>query len=94
MQHLGTLTGTGAVRLGDEPIGTVHYTIRVYLVRHLPDGRGTIEADGGVLDRIMNAGTAATIELEDGGTVDVLISNWAALTELAEVRTAGSIPGF
>ena len=94
MRHLGTLERTGAVRLGDEPIGTVDYAINFYATPHLKDGQGTIEGGSAVLYKIMNAGVAATLELEGGDTVDFLISNWNIHEDRADIATTGPIPGF
>ena len=87
MQHLGTLTGTGNARLGEEYIGSVRYTINVSVSQQIKAGYGTIEAANAVLHKIMNAGVAATIDVEDGGTVDVLITKWDVTSGRAEVST-------
>lgn len=93
MQHLGSLTGTGYVRVGEERLGPVHYTIRVYQVRHLKDGRGDIEGENADLWKIANA-DQAVLELEENGTVTILIDHLNALGNRASIVTSGSIPGF
>ncbi len=93
MQHVGSLTGLGYVRIGEERVGPVHYTIRVYQERYLKDGRGKIKGESAVLHKIINA-ERAVLELEEGGTVTILIHRWDVLRDRADIRTSGPIPGF
>ena len=93
MRHLGTLSGTGQARIGDELVGPIGYTIRVYRDRNLKDGRGEITAEEPAIHKIFEAGSAI-LELEGGGSVEILVSHWDVMSGTADIRTSGPIPGY
>ena len=93
MKRLQTLTGTGYVHVGEERVSPVRYTLGVYQDRHLIDCRGDLEGENADLWKIANA-DEAVLELEDDGTVTILIDHWNALGNHASIVTGSPIPGF
>ena len=95
MRHLLSLSGTGHVRIGEESVGSVSYTIDAFEIEigGLKNGRGSVEAESAILHKIMNSRVTPTLELETGGTVDFLITNWNVASGIAHIATSGPIPG-
>lgn len=94
MTRLGTIKGTGQVLSGDEMLGEAEYSISVYESRNLKEARGHISADDDLLWAIFQLDGHATLRLEDGGSIDFLITNMAIGVGPAEIQVSGEVPGF
>ncbi len=94
MTHLGSLKGTGFLRIGDEGLEPVEYRIDVYRPRHLLEGRGFIRAAPGMIWEAYQSKDALTLQLEDGETLEIVIASVRAESGQANVVTSGPIPGY
>jgi hypothetical protein len=94
LKHLGTLHGTGDLRIADgkQNLGPVVYEIDGYARRALRSDNGRIEGSTDMLARAFRAG-AASIVLADGQVVDITLSD-PGDGPTAEVRISGCFPQF
>lgn len=90
---LGTLSGTGRLKLSNGKEGEAIYTIQVWKDHSgFKNARGTMEADEGLLFDAV--GNDATLELEGGGTVKLIVSNYPVGGGDCEFVVSGPVPGF
>lgn len=91
--RLGTIEGAGTVKVKGEAVGPANYWLEVTEERSLTAGRGTLDAEAKVLQRII-AGRGAELFLSDGGSVKIILSQWDVINGTAQFETSGPIPGF
>jgi hypothetical protein len=73
MTHMGRLTGTGRLAVGDKEIGPIKYVINVYHPRTFTEAMGTLNGDDAVILQAFGKDTVALI-LETGEPVAILIN--------------------
>ncbi len=93
MVHLGTIEGYGQIIAGGNDLGEVGYSISVFRPRQLTEARGHITGPGSILMAAMQA-RGATLRLEGGETVDVIVTNYRMPSDRAEIIVSGPVPGF
>ena len=93
MAYLGTIRGRATITVGDNDIGEVGYSISVFRPRQLTEARGHITGPGSILMAAMQA-RGATLRLEGGETVDVIVTNYRMPSDRAEIIVSGPVPGF
>ena len=93
MTHLGTLAGTGTLVIAEERLGGCRYHIEVFRPRQLIEARGWLEATRNTLARFMQA-REAILELENGGSIQILPTRTDQVRGTADSRVTGPIPGF
>lgn len=92
INHLGRLTGTGRLTAGATTIEDVRYEIDVLQDGYVRRGQGSLYGD---FFALMGAATPqAALELSDGSSVTVFLSQTDPVRGVAHIATSGPIPGF
>jgi hypothetical protein len=93
MKHIGKLTGTGRLAVGDKEIGPIKYVIDVYQPHAFTEATGTLNGDDAVILQALGKDTAALI-LETGEPVAILINQHSLGSGSARFIVSGPVPGF
>ncbi len=93
MTHLGTIEGYGQIIAGSNDLGEVGYSISVFQPRFMKEARGYITGPNKVLHAILQAGRVI-LALENGKTVDVIVTNYTMPGDRADITVYGRVPGF
>ncbi len=93
MKHLGELSGAGRIEVKGMPVGSVEYSIDVWLDEQArrKSADGSAQGDMGAIAKAFNAGTAQLF-LEGGGSVHIIITKIGV--HGAELQISGPVPGF
>ena len=93
MTHLGTIEGYGQIFAASKDLGEVGYSISVFQPRFMKEAHGYITGPPKVLREAFQAG-GAILALEDGKTVDVIVTNYTMPGDRADITVYGRVPGF
>lgn len=82
--------------MGGDEIGNAEYEIRVFKPKNLIEAHGILKADEGVLWKIFDSQAQgnATLLLENGETIEFLISSASVGSGVANIVISGPVPGF
>ncbi len=93
MVHLGTIEGHGQIIVGGNDLGEVGYSISVFRPRFVNEARGYITGPPKVLHAALQAG-GAVLTLEDGETVNIIVTQFTMPGERAQIKVSGPVPWF
>jgi len=93
MVHLGTIEGYGQIIAGGDELGEVGYSISGFRPRQIKEFRGYLTGPNNVLMAVMKA-RGVILCLEDGQTVDIIVTRYSVLSDRAEFVVSGPVPGF
>lgn len=95
MAFSSTLKGRGTIVIDGVEYGDAAYQLSVRTDRHgWKSADGTIETDASAIRASFDSNNAAIVRLPNGEEVQLIITRWNSVSNSAEVKASGKVPGM